>query len=45
VGSDTARVICNAPEGCDRPAESPSGRCALHEATRAWSAVDGASHR
>jgi hypothetical protein len=46
VGTDTARVICNAPEGCDRPAENPSGRCAVHEAPRTWSsAVDGVSRR
>jgi hypothetical protein len=33
AGSDTVRTTCNAPEGCDRPAESPSGRCPIHEAT------------
>jgi hypothetical protein len=32
TGSDTARPICNAPEGCDRPAETPSGRCPVHAA-------------
>jgi hypothetical protein len=44
--SDTARPVCNAPEGCDRPAENPSGRCALHEAARhRTSIVDGVAHR
>lgn len=46
AGSDTARPICNAPEGCDRPAENPSGRCPVHETARTiahW--LDGAPRR
>jgi hypothetical protein len=46
AGSDTARPICNAPEGCDRPAENPSGRCPVHETARTISrSLDGASYR
>jgi hypothetical protein len=44
TGSDTARPICNAPEGCDRPAENPSGRCPMHESTRLSKAFEGVQH-
>lgn len=46
AGSDTARPVCNAPEGCDRPAENPSGLCPVHEIARSIARqVDGQGRR
>ena len=46
AGSDTARPICNAPEGCDRPAENPSGLCPVHQTAHSISrTVDGPQRR
>ncbi|HEY6794346.1 MAG TPA: hypothetical protein VI248_06655 [Kineosporiaceae bacterium] len=44
AGSDTVRPTCNAPEGCDRPAENPSGRCPVHEAARLSKVFEGVQH-